>query len=140
MQILQHYADLDRQAVADVIISEMNFHGVDSFTAIHNYVDVENKIIRKGALSAWNNSAPHGAGRLMSTAEARQSFTVSAYKESTQGIFPTSVGPDTIDECPMVYKPMEEIISRIQCAVEIVKVIKPIYNFKAGDESRKKVK
>lgn len=166
MKILQHYADLNRKAIAEVIMSEMNLHEVDSFTTIHNYVDVENKIIRKGAVSAqkgerliipmnmrdgalicvgkgnseWNSSAPHGAGRLMSRAEARQSFTVSAYKESMEGIFTTSVGSDTIDECPMVYKPMEEIISQIQDTVEIVKVIKPIYNFKAGDELRKKVK
>ena len=166
MKILQHYADLNRKAIAEVIMSEMNLHEVDSFTTIHNYVDVENKIIRKGAVSAqhgerliipmnmrdgslicigkgssdWNYSAPHGAGRLMSRAQARQSFTVSDFKKSMEGIFTTSVGSDTIDECPMVYKPMEEIISQIQDTVEIVKVIKPIYNFKAGDEPRKKVK
>ena len=166
MEILQHYADLNRKAIAEVIMSEMNLHEVDSFTTIHNYVDIENKIIRKGAVSAqkgerliipmnmrdgslicigkgnsdWNNSAPHGAGRLMSRAEARQSFTVSAYKETMEGIFTTSVGSDTIDECPMVYKPMGEIVSQIHDTVEIVKVIKPVYNFRAGDEPRKKVK
>ena len=166
MIIMEHYADLNRKAIAEVIMSELGLHEVDSFTTVHNYVDVENKIIRKGAVSAqhgerliipmnmrdgalicvgkgnpdWNNSAPHGAGRLMSRAEARQSFTVSAYKESMQGIFTTSVGSDTIDECPMVYKPMEEIVSQIKDTVEIVKVIKPIYNFKAGDEPRKKVR
>ena len=157
MKILQHYGDLNRKAIAEVIMSGMNLHEVDSFTTIHNYVDVESKIIRKGAVSAqkgerliipmnmrdgalicvgkgnpdWNNSAPHGAGRLMSRAEARQSFTVSAYKESMKGIFTTSVDSDTIDECPMVYKPMDEIMSQIKDTVQIVKVIKPIYNFKA---------
>lgn len=157
MKILQHYADLNRKAIAEVIISEMNLHEMDSFTTVHNYVDVENKIIRKGAVSAqkgerliipmnmrdgslicigkgnsdWNYSAPHGAGRLMSRAEARQSFTVSAFKKSMEGIFTTSVGSDTIDECPMVYKPMEEIVSQIHDAVDIVNTIRPIYNFKA---------
>ena len=160
MKILQHYADLNRKAIAEVIMSELGLHEVDSFTTVHNYVDVENKIIRKGAVSAqhgerliipmnmrdgslicigkgnsdWNNSAPHGAGRLMSRAEARQSFTVSAFKKSMEGIFTTSVGADTLDECPMVYKPMEEIISQIHDTVDIVKTIKPIYNFKAGDQ------
>lgn len=88
----------------------------------------------------WNNSAPHGAGRLMSRAEAHQSFTVSAYKESMEGIYTTFVGTDTLDECPMVYKPMEEIISQIHDTVDIVKTIKPIYNFKAKDQPKKGVK
>lgn len=163
MVIMQHYADLNRKAMAEVIMSELGLHEVDSFTTVHNYVDVENKIIRKGAVSAqhgerliipmnmrdgslicigkgnsdWNSSAPHGAGRLMSRAEARQSFTVSAFKKSMEGIFTTSVGSDTLDECPMVYKPMEEIISHIHDTVDIVKIIKPIYNFKAGDQPKK---
>lgn len=162
MKILQHYADLNRKAMAEVIMSELGLHEVDSFTTVHNYVDVENKIIRKGAVSAqhgerliipmnmrdgslicigkgnsdWNYSAPHGAGRLMSRAEARQSFTVSAFKKSMEGIFTTSVGNDTLDECPMVYKPMEEIVSQIHDTVDIVKTIKPIYNFKAGDQPK----
>lgn len=166
MIIMEHYADLNRKAMAEVIMSELGLHEVDSFTTIHNYVDVENRIIRKGAVSAqhgerliipmnmrdgslicigkgnsdWNYSAPHGAGRLMSRAEARQSFTVSAFKKSMEGIFTTSVSVDTLDECPMVYKPMDEIVSQIHDTVEIVKIIKPIYNFKAGDEPRKKVK
>lgn len=166
MKILQHYADLNRKAMAEVIMSELGLHEVDSFTTVHNYVDVENKIIRKGAVSAqhgerliipmnmrdgslicigkgngnWNYSAPHGAGRLMSRAEARQSFTVSAFKKSMEGIFTTSVGADTLDECPMVYKPMEEIVSQIHDTVDIEKTIKPIYNFKAGDLPKKEVK
>lgn len=163
MKILQYYADLNRKAMAEVIMSELGLHEVDSFTTVHNYVDVENKIIRKGAVSAqhgerliipmnmrdgslicigkgnsnWNYSAPHGAGRLMSRAEARQSFTISAFKKSMEGIFTTSVGADTLDECPMVYKPMEEIVSQIHDTVDIVKTIKPIYNFKAGDQPKK---
>lgn len=166
MKILQHYADLNRKAIAEVIMSEMNLHEVDSFTTIHNYVDLENRIIRKGAVSAqkgerliipmnmrdgslicigkgnpdWNYSAPHGAGRLMSRKEAFNSFTVSAFKESMKGVYTTSVNSGTLDECPMVYKPMEEIISQIYDTVEIVKVIKPVYNFKASDELRKRVR
>lgn len=88
----------------------------------------------------WNYSAPHGAGRLMSRKEAFNSFTVSAFKESMKGIYTTSVNRETLDECPMVYKPIEEIVSQIHDTVEIVKVIKPIYNFKASEELRKRVR
>lgn len=166
MRILEEYAKLNREAIAEVIISAMNFHIVDQFHTIHNYIDIDNMILRKGAVSAqkgehliipmnmrdgslictgkgnpeWNYSAPHGAGRLMSRKKAFDSFTVSAFKESMKGIYTTSVNSGTLDECPMVYKPMEEIISQIYDTVEIVKVIKPIYNFKASEELRKRVR
>ena len=82
----------------------------------------------------WNCSAPHGAGLLMSRAEAKQSFTVSEFKKQMTGIYTTSVGADTLDECPMTYKSMENIVNNISPTVEIVSVMKPIYNFKAGAE------
>ena len=82
----------------------------------------------------WNCSAPHGAGRLMSRADAKQSFTVSEFKKEMSGIFTTSVGRDTLDECPMAYKPIEAILDNISDTVEVQKIIRPIYNFKAGGE------
>ena len=81
----------------------------------------------------WNCSAPHGAGRLMSRSQAKQSFTVNEYKKQMEGIYPTSVGSGTLDECPMAYKPMESIIENIGPTAEIVSIIRPIYNFKAGN-------
>ncbi len=160
MKIVQEFAMINRQAMMDEIIKGMGLHVTDSFTTIHNYIDMENMILRKGAVSAqagerllipinmrdgslictgkgnpdWNFSAPHGAGRLMSRSEAKQSFTVSEYKKQMQGIYTTSVNSGTLDECPMAYKSMEDIVSCIGDTVEINEVIKPIYNFKAGEE------
>ena len=82
----------------------------------------------------WNCSAPHGAGRLMSRSKARQSFTVSSFKSEMEGIYTTSVGKQTLDECPMAYKSMDDIVNNIGDTVEIETIIKPIYNFKAGEE------
>ena len=82
----------------------------------------------------WNQSAPHGAGRLMSRSAAKESFTVSEFKNQMQGIYTTSVGKDTLDECPMAYKGMEDIVKNISDTAEIDRIIKPIYNFKAGGE------
>jgi len=160
MKIVQEFAMINRQAMMDEIIKGMGLHITDSFTTIHNYIDTENMILRKGAVSAqagerllipinmrdgslictgkgnpdWNFSAPHGAGRLMSRSEAKQSFTVSEYKKQMQGIYTTSVNSGTLDECPMAYKSMEDIVGCIGDTVEINEVIKPIYNFKAGEE------
>jgi RNA-splicing ligase RtcB len=129
------------------------------FQCIHNYINFEDNIVRKGAISAkqgeivlipmnmrdgciigsgkgnedWNCSAPHGAGRIMSRNQARKTFNLDEFKKSMNGIYTTSVSEDTIDEAPMVYKPMEEIIDCIENTVDIIKTIKPIYNFKAGD-------
>ena len=132
----------------------------EQFTTIHNYIDTEAMILRKGAVSAkagekllipinmrdgslicvgkgnddWNQSAPHGAGRLMSRAAAKQSFTLTQFKAEMEGIYSTSVSRDTLDECPMAYKGMEDIVNNIGPTAEILSVIRPIYNFKAGDE------
>ncbi len=160
MKIVQRFAMINRQAMMDEIIKGMHLHVVEQFTTIHNYIDTGTMILRKGAVSAnagekllipinmrdgslictgkgnpeWNYSAPHGAGRLMSRSEAKQSFTVSEFKKQMDGIYTTSVNAATLDECPMAYKSMEDIIDNIGDTVEINEVIKPIYNFKAGDE------
>lgn len=160
MKIAQQYAMLNRQAMMDEIIKGMRLHVVDQFTTIHNYIDTKNMILRKGAVSAqqgekllipinmrdgslicvgkgnpdWNYSAPHGAGRLLSRSKAKESLTVSQFKKEMQGIYTTSVNQSTLDELPMAYKSMEDIVNNIGDTVEIVKVIKPIYNFKAGEE------
>jgi RNA-splicing ligase RtcB len=146
--------------MAHTILKEMKLHAEDSFTTIHNYIDIEHGILRKGAVSAmagerllipinmrdgsllcvgkgnpdWNSSAPHGAGRLMSRSEAKNHFTVSQFKKEMEGIFTTSVGADTLDESPMVYKPIEAILSQIGPTAEVEKIIRPLYNFKAGRE------
>ena len=164
---MQRYAELNRTVVKEVILEGMKLTEEDSFTTIHNYVDTEAMILRKGAVSAqkgerllipinmrdgslictglgnedWNYSAPHGAGRLMSRREALDSFTLSDFEKTMEGIYTTSVARDTLDECPMVYKPMDDIVQKIVDTVSIVKTIKPIYNFKAGENSsRKKAK
>ncbi|WP_295076567.1 RtcB family protein [Ruminococcus sp.] len=160
MKIVQQFAMLNRQAMMDEIIKGMHVHAEEQFTTIHNYIDTETMILRKGAVSAqagekllipinmrdgslictgkgnpdWNCSAPHGAGRLMSRSQAKQSFTVSEFKKQMDGIYTTSVNAQTLDECPMAYKSMEDIVDNIGDTVEINEVIKPIYNFKAGEE------
>lgn len=160
MQIVQQFANLNRQAMMDEIIQGMKLHVEEQFTTIHNYIDTKEMILRKGAVSAqagekllipinmrdgsllcvgkgnqdWNCSAPHGAGRLMSRAQAKQSFTVSEFKKQMAQVYTTSVSKATLDECPMAYKDIQDIVDHIGPTADIVKVIKPIYNFKAGEE------
>ena len=160
MKLVQRFAELNRQAMIDEIVKGMKLHVEEQFTTIHNYIDTDAMILRKGAVSAkagerllipinmrdgsllcvgkgnedWNCSAPHGAGRLMSRAEAKQSFTVSEFKKQMVDVYTTSVSKATLDECPMAYKGMEDILDNIGPTAEVVKIIKPIYNFKAGDE------
>ena len=159
MKIVQHFAMLNRQAMMDEIVGGMKLHVEEQFATIHNYIDTDAMILRKGAVSAragerllipinmrdgsllcvgrgnedWNCSAPHGAGRLMSRADARQSFTVSEFKKQMAGIYTTSVSRATLDECPMAYKGMQDILDNIGPTAEVVTIIRPIYNFKAGD-------
>ena len=159
MAIMQAYAALNRQIMRDVILDGLKLKSDGSFTTIHNYIDLDAMILRKGAVSAkahevllipinmrdgslictglgnadWNFSAPHGAGRLMSRREAEASFTLSAFKQEMAGVFTTSVSKETLDECPMAYKPMEEIVQNIAETARIDRIIRPIYNFKAGE-------
>ena len=160
MKIAQRFAELNRQAIMDTIVKEMGFHVEEQFTTIHNYIDTDYMILRKGSVSAqkgerlfipinmrdgsllctgkgnedWNFSAPHGAGRLMSRGVAKETFTVSEFKKQMEGIYTTSVGRSTLDECPMAYKGMEDIVDNIEPTVTVDAVIKPIYNFKAGED------
>lgn len=160
MRLVQRFADLSRQAMMDEIIRGMKLKADGQFTTIHNYIDTEQMILRKGAVSArkgekliipinmrdgcllctgrgnpdWNCSAPHGAGRLMSRKAARESFTVSAFRKEMDGIYTTSVNSETLDECPMAYKRMEDITRHIGPTVTVDRIIKPIYSFKAGKE------
>ena len=160
MRIVQRFAALNRQAMMDEIVKGMKLHVEEQFTTIHNYIDTEAMILRKGAVSAkageqllipinmrdgsllcvgkgnedWNCSAPHGAGRLMSRSQAKQSFTLSEFKKQMSGVYTTSVNRATLDECPMAYKGMEDILDNIGPTAEVKRIIRPIYNFKAGDE------
>ncbi|MBQ9109792.1 MAG: RtcB family protein [Oscillospiraceae bacterium] len=160
MQIVQEFASLNRRAMLREIVKEMHWHVQEQFATIHNYIDTEHMILRKGAVSAekdelllipinmrdgsllcrgkgnpdWNCSAPHGAGRLMSRSEAKESCSMAEYRRQMEGIYTTSVSRETLDECPMAYKGMESITENITPTAEIVDVLKPIYNFKAGSE------
>ena len=162
MKITQEYAYWNRKTIIDTIVKAMKWHVIEDFQTIHNYIDTKNMILRKGSVSAetgekliipinmrdgslicigkgnedWNKSAPHGAGRLMSRSQAKESFTVSEFKKTMDEakIYTTSVSKDTLDECPMTYKPMQEIIDNIKPTVDIIDIIKPIYNFKAGGD------
>lgn len=159
MKIVQNYAGLNRKAMMDEIIKGMKLHVTSQFTTIHNYIDTDAMILRKGAVSAkkgekllipinmrdgslictgrgnddWNQSAPHGAGRLMSRSAAKQSFTVSEFRKQMNGIYSTSVNKETLDECPMAYKGMDEIVKNITDTAVIDNVLRPIYNFKASE-------
>ena len=159
MKICQEFASENRREIAFIIISKMNLGYINCFETIHNYISFEDNIVRKGAISAkkgekvlipmnmrdgciigigkgnddWNQSAPHGAGRIMSRMKAKETFNLDEYKESMKDIYTTSVNENTIDEAPFVYKPMQEIIDNISDTVDIIKIIKPIYNFKASD-------
>lgn len=160
MEIAQRFANVNRCAIIDTIVHAMNFHIEDQFHTIHNYIDMNHRILRKGAVSAqtgerllipinmrdgsllctgkgnedWNYSAPHGAGRLMSRSAAKETFTVEEYESQMSGIYTTSVNKSTLDECPMAYKSMEDIVNHIDPTVRIDAILKPVYNFKAGDD------
>lgn len=159
MEICQRFAVLNRNAMASALIDEMGWHSLGAFETIHNYIEFGSNMVRKGAISAksgekllipinmrdgciigigkgnedWNCSAPHGAGRVMSRSRAKEVVSLDDFKNSMDGIFTTSVNQSTIDESPMVYKPMDEIVENIADAVEILKIIKPVYNYKASE-------
>jgi len=160
MDIAQIYSNINRIVMAQRIVKKigLNYDDLKVFQTIHNYIDIENMMLRKGAVSAqkdeillipinmrdgsllckgkgnpdWNYSAPHGAGRLMSRTQANNTFKLDDFKASMEGIYTTSVNAGTLDEAPMAYKPIKDIVDNIQDTVEILEIIKPIYNFKAG--------
>ena len=158
VEICQRFAKLNREKMAEIILERTGMQAEDAFHTIHNYIDTEEMILRKGAIAAhegekvlipinmrdgsvlavgkgnpdWNYSAPHGAGRVMSRAKAKESIDLDEYKASMSGIYTTSVNEQTLDEAPMAYKALEDIIDVIKESVDVIEVLKPIYNFKAG--------
>ena len=159
VEICQSFARRNREKIAEVILSRTGLTGTDAFHTIHNYIDTDEMILRKGAIAAhegekvlipinmrdgsilavgkgnpeWNYSAPHGAGRIMSRTTAKKSLSMDEYKDVMEGIYTTSVNEATLDEAPMAYKSLDDIIDVIKESVDIIDVMKPIYNFKASD-------
>lgn len=161
MRLIQQFAVLNRQAMVDEIVCGLNLTVEEQFTTIHNYIDTDIMILRKGAVSArkgekllipinmrdgslicigkgnddWNQSAPHGAGRLLSRGKAFATLTMEEFEREMSGIFSTSINKNTLDESPMAYKKIEDIVENITPTVEIIKRITPIYNFKASEDA-----
>lgn len=162
MNICQEYANLNREVMGDIILKDLfekELSKFNHFQTIHNYINFKDNIIRKGAISAykdekvlipinmrdgsiiaigkgnpdWNYSAPHGAGRLMSRNLAKETFTLEEFEKSMEGIYSTSVNKETLDESPMSYKPIDEIVESLKETAEIIDIIKPIYNYKASN-------
>lgn len=159
MKICQQFAQLNREVMADIIVRGLGLEVQDMFHTTHNYIDHESNIVRKGAISAradekllipinmrdgciygvgkgnddWNQSAPHGAGRLMSRAQAFRELSMDTFREQMRGIFTTSVTQRTLDESPMAYKGMDAILNHIGPTVDVVDIFKPLYNFKAEE-------
>ena len=158
VEICQHFARRSRERMAEVILGRLGIEAVEAFHTIHNYIDTDEMILRKGAIAAhegekvlipinmrdgsvlamgrgnedWNFSAPHGAGRIMSRTAARERLDMAAYRREMAGVYTTSVSEATLDEAPMAYKSLEDIIDVIGESVDVVEVLKPIYNFKAS--------
>ena len=159
MRTCQHFAILNREEIGRRILKHLKIRNTNAFHTVHNYIDFTDNIIRKGAIRCkagekviiplnmrdgsilavgkgnddWNCSGPHGAGRLMSRREAKETISMQDFKASMEGIYTTSVNKDTLDESPMAYKDAQEIIDGVKETVEIIDIIKPIYNFKASE-------
>ena len=160
VEICQRFARRSRERMAEIILEKTGMTAVETFHTIHNYIDTQEMILRKGAIAAhagekvlipinmrdgsviavgkgnpeWNYSAPHGAGRVMSRSMAKRSLSLDEYKASMEGIYTTSVNESTIDEAPMVYKSLDDIVDVINESVDVLDIIKPVYNFKAAEE------
>jgi len=159
VEICQNFAKRNRELMAEIILERTGMTSLEAFHTIHNYIDVDEMILRKGAIAAhssekvlipinmrdgsvlavgkgnpeWNYSAPHGAGRLMSRTAAKNNLSLDEYKEMMKGVYSTSINESTLDEAPMAYKRLEDIIDVIKESVDIIEVMKPIYNFKASN-------
>ncbi len=157
MKIMQEFAMINRKTMMEIIVKGLGLTIIDQFTTIHNYIDTENRILRKGSVSAqkgekllipinmrdgslicigkgnpeYNFSAPHGAGRIMSRNEAARTLSVREFEKQMEGIYTTTVSINTLDESPMAYKDMKDITDNIEDTAKIIKIIRPIYNFKA---------
>ena len=160
VEICQRFARRSRERMGEIILDRTGMSPVEAFHTVHNYIDTHEMILRKGAIAAhegekvlipinmrdgsvvavgkgdpeWNYSAPHGAGRLMSRTQAKKAISMDEYRESMEGIYTTSVNEATLDEAPMAYKSLDDIIDVISDTVEVIDVMKPVYNFKAADE------
>ena len=159
VEICQRFAKRNREKIAEILLARTGMSGSEAFHTIHNYIDTDEMILRKGAIAAhagekvlipinmrdgsvlavgkgnqeWNFSAPHGAGRLMSRTKAKSTLSMEEYRSVMEGIYTTSVNEATLDEAPMAYKSLEDIIDVIRESVDVIDVMKPIYNFKASD-------
>ena len=159
VEICQRFALRNRELIAEILMDRAGLSGDGGFHTIHNYIDTGEMILRKGAIAAhagervlipinmrdgsilaegrgnpdWNCSAPHGAGRLMSRSAARSTLKLEDYAKAMEGIYTTCVGADTLDEAPMVYKSIDDIMNDVRASVDVVDILKPIYNFKASD-------
>lgn len=157
--VCQSFARRSREKMTEIILERTGMTGADGFHTIHNYIDTDEMILRKGAIAAhkgekvlipinmrdgsvlavgkgnpeWNYSAPHGAGRIMSRTKAKNELSLDQYKEEMAGVYTTSVNENTLDEAPMAYKSLEDIIDVIRESVDVIDVMKPIYNFKASE-------
>lgn len=160
VEICQQFARRNREKMAEIILEKTGMQAVEAFHTIHNYIDTEEMILRKGAIAAhvgekvlipinmrdgsvlaigkgnseWNYSAPHGAGRVMSRAKAKELLDLEMYRASMQGIYTTSVNEQTMDEAPMAYKSIKDILGVIDDTVEVIEIMKPVYNFKASSD------
>ena len=158
VEICQAFARRSREKMAEIIMERTGLEGRGAFHTVHNYIDTREMILRKGAIAAhkgekvlipinmrdgsvlavgkgnpdWNMSAPHGAGRLMSRTKAKEALSMEEYRKTMEGIYTTSVNENTLDEAPMAYKSLDDIIDVIRDSVDVVDVMKPVYNFKAG--------
>lgn len=158
VEICQRFARRNRELMAEILLERAGLTGAEAFHTVHNYIDTDEMILRKGAIAAhrgekvlipinmrdgsvlavgkgnpdWNFSAPHGAGRLMSRGAARENLKLEDYKRAMQGVYTTCVSEDTIDEAPMAYKSLADILDVISDSVDVVDIMKPIYNFKAS--------
>ena len=158
IEICQQFATRNREKIAEILIDRAGLVAGEAFHTIHNYIDTDEMILRKGAIAAhkgekvlipinmrdgsilafgkgnpdWNFSAPHGAGRLMSRKQAKEKLNMTEYQQTMSGIYTTSVNESTIDEAPMAYKSMADIIDVIDETVDIIEILKPVYNFKAN--------
>ena len=158
VEICQRFARRNREKIAEVLLSRTGMTGGEAFHTIHNYIDMDERILRKGAIAAhtgekvlipinmrdgsvlaigkgnpeWNYSAPHGAGRILSRTKAKSELDLEEYRKAMEGIYTTSVNEETLDEAPMAYKSLDDIIDVIKESVDVVEVLKPIYNFKAS--------
>jgi len=162
VEICQRFACRNREIMAETILERTGMSKEEAFHTIHNYIDTNEMILRKGAIAAhkgervlipinmrdgsviavgkgnpeWNYSAPHGAGRIMSRGKAKETLSLEEYRASMEGIYTTSVNESTLDEAPMVYKSLDDILDVINETVDIVDIIKPVYNFKAGEDAK----